>query len=275
MRLDAHQHFWVFDPVRDSWIDESMLDIQKDFLPWDLAPILQEHHIDGCIAVQADQTEQQNTFLIEQAEQHTFIKGIVGWVDLRANNVEENLAYYATQPLIKGFRHVLQGESQRDLMLTPAFRNGISKMEKYGFTYDILILTDQISYSETLIKSFPNQKFVIDHLAKPLIKDWEISDWKKNIQAIARYENISCKISGMVTEADWKNWKVEDFTPYLDVVFEAFGTKRLFYGSDWPVCNVAGGYGKALDVLVNYTEKLTYTEQQDLFGDNAVRFYNI
>jgi L-fuconolactonase len=275
MRIDAHQHFWVFDPVRDSWIDESMLDIQKDFLPWDLAPILQEHHIDGCIAVQADQTEQQNTFLIEQAEQHTFIKGIVGWVDLRANNVEENLAYYATQPLIKGFRHVLQGESQRDLMLTPAFRNGISKMEKYGFTYDILILTDQISYSETLIKSFPNQKFVIDHLAKPLIKDWEISDWKKNIQAIARYENISCKISGMVTEADWKNWKVEDFTPYLDVVFEAFGTKRLFYGSDWPVCNVAGGYGKALDVLVNYTEKLTYTEQQDLFGDNAVRFYNI
>ena len=275
MRLDAHQHFWVFDPVRDSWIDESMSDIQKDFLPRDLAPILQEHHIDGCVAVQADQTEQQNTFLIEQAEQHTFIKGIVGWIDLRANNVEENLAYYAIQPLIKGFRHVLQGESQRDLMLTPAFRNGISKMEKYGFTYDILILTDQISYSETLVKSFPNQKFVIDHLAKPLIKDREISDWKKNIQAIARYENISCKISGMVTEADWKNWKVEDFTPYLDVVFEAFGTKRLLYGSDWPVCNVAGGYCKALDVLVNYTEKLTQTEQQDLFGDNAVRFYNI
>lgn len=275
MRLDAHQHFWIFDPERDSWIDESMAAIQRDFLPEDLAEILEKYAFDGCVAVQADQTEEQNNFLLKQAGRNTFIKAIVGWVDLSANNIEDRLAYYQDYPLLKGFRHVLQGEAQRDLMLTPAFKNGISKLEKYNFTYDVLIFTDQINYAKQLAAQFPNQKFVIDHLAKPFIKSKEITDWRRDIKAIAQLENVSCKLSGMVTEADWKTWKASDFDSYLDVVFEAFGTKRLLFGSDWPVCIVAGGYGKALSILTRYSQQLSHTEQQDIFGNNAALFYNI
>lgn len=275
MRLDAHQHFWVFDPVRDGWIDESMAVIQRDFLPEDLASILNEYEFDGCVAIQADQTEEQNDFLLRLAKKNAFIKAIVGWVDLRAENVEDRLAYYQDYPMLKGFRHVLQGEAQRDLMLTPAFKKGISKLEKYNYTFDVLIFTDQLKYATQLALQFPNQKFVLDHLAKPLIKSKEITDWKTDIGAIAKLENVSCKLSGMVTEADWKTWKPANFDPYLEVVFNAFGTKRLMYGSDWPVCNVAGGYGKALSILTQYTQQLSQTEQQDIFGDNAAKFYNI
>ncbi len=275
MRIDAHQHFWIYDPIKDSWIDETMAKIQRDFLPQDLAPILEENDFEGCIAIQADQTETQNKFLIDLAAKNNFIKGIVGWVDLRANNIEDRLSFYANKNTVKGFRHVLQGEVQRDLMLNADFKNGISKLEKHNFTYDLLIFNDQILYSEILVKSFANQKFVINHLAKPNVKLQEIETWKKGIKSISKCENVSCKISGMVTEADWQNWSDIDFTPYLDIVFEAFGTKRLLFGSDWPVCNVAGGYRKALNILKNYIQKLTQTEQQDIFGKNAARFYNL
>ncbi|MFC5283527.1 amidohydrolase family protein [Pedobacter alpinus] len=275
MRIDAHQHFWVFDPVRDSWINEEMSAIRKDFLPRDLKPILEENGFDGCVAVQADQTEIQNDFLLNFAKDNDFIKGVVGWVDLQSLNVEDRLAHYAQNPKMKGFRHVLQGESQRNFMLRPAFRHGISLLEKYNFTYDVLIFPDQLTYTLEFVKAFPKQKFVIDHIAKPDIKNQNIEDWKKGIIAIAENENVYCKISGMVTEADFNNWKESDFEPYLDVVFESFGVKRLMYGSDWPVCNVAGGYQKALQILQNYTQKLDVQDQQLLFGKNATSFYNL
>lgn len=275
MRIDAHQHFWIFDPIRDSWIDGEMSKIQRDFMPEDLESVLNENNFDGCVAIQADQTEEQNTFLLNLAAKNSFIKGVVGWVDLQAGNIEDRLAHYASNTLMKGFRHVMQGEIQRDFMLKPAFINGIKKLDKYNFTYDILIFTDQIAYSEELVNSLPNQKFVIDHLAKPDIKAQNITDWARDIKAIAKHENVCCKISGMVTEADWKTWKQADFEPYLDIILESFGTKRLLYGSDWPVCEVAGGYKKALSILNNYTRTLTHTEQQDIFGENAVRFYNL
>ena len=275
MKIDAHQHFWIFDPIRDSWINDEMAAIRKDFLPKNLKPILQENGFDGCVAVQADQTEAQNDFLLDFAQDFDFIKGIVGWVDLQGLDVEERLAYYAKYPKMKGFRHVLQGEIERDLMLKPAFMNGISLLAKYNFTYDILIFTDQIKYAEEMVNAFPNQKFIVDHLAKPDIKNQNISAWEKDIKAIAKHENTFCKVSGMVTEADYNNWKQEDFTAYLDVVFECFGTKRLLYGSDWPVCNVAGGYQKALNILTNYTQQLTKNEQALFFGENACSFYNL
>ena len=275
MKIDAHQHFWIFDPIRDSWINDEMAAIRKDFLPKNLKPILQENGFDGCVAVQADQTEAQNDFLLDFAQDFDFIKGIVGWVDLQGLDVEERLAYFAKYPKMKGFRHVLQGEIERDLMLKPAFMNGISLLAKYNFTYDILIFTDQIKYAEEMVNAFPNQKFIVDHLAKPDIKNQNISAWRKDIKAIAKHENTFCKVSGMVTEADYNNWKQEDFTAYLDVVFECFGTKRLLYGSDWPVCNVAGGYQKALNILTNYTQQLTKNEQALFFGENACSFYNL
>ena len=275
MKIDSHQHFWIFDPVRDSWIDESMAIIQRDFLPADLKPILDEHEIDGCVAVQADQSEAENEFLLKSAQENDFIKAVVGWVDLRSEAVDERLAYYGQFKKLKGFRHVLQGEKDRALMLKPAFMNGIWLLEKYDFTYDILIFPDQLVYAGEFVKSFPHQKFVIDHIAKPYIKKQELADWVKDIKTVAQEENVWCKVSGMVTEADWQSWQEADFEPYLDVVFEAFGSKRLMFGSDWPVCNVAGGYDRMIGIVKNYTSKLSGDEQTAFWGNNAVEFYNI
>ena len=275
MKIDSHQHFWIFDPVRDSWIDESMAIIQRDFLPADLKPILDEHEIDGCVAVQADQSEAENEFLLKRAQENDFIKAVVGWVDLRSEAVDERLAYYGQFKKLKGFRHVLQGEKDRALMLKPAFMNGIWLLEKYDFTYDILIFPDQLVYAGEFVKSFPHQKFVIDHIAKPYIKKQELADWVKDIKTVAQEENVWCKVSGMVTEADWQSWQEADFEPYLDVVFEAFGSKRLMFGSDWPVCNVAGGYDKMISIVKNYVSRLSVEEQTAFWGNNAVEFYNI
>jgi L-fucono-1,5-lactonase len=212
---------------------------------------------------------------LNNAAGNDFIKGVVGWVDLQSANVEERLAYYSSFKKMKGFRHVLQGETDRALVLKPAFRNGISKLEKHGFTYDILIFPDQLKYIHEFVAAFPDQKFVIDHIAKPKIKYGKIEEWEKDIIEVARHENVYCKISGMVTEADWKKWKKEDFNPYIDVVVEAFGTRRIMYGSDWPVCLVAATYKKVLDIVQEYFSSFSQNEQQLFFGENAVRFYNL
>ena len=274
-KIDAHQHFWVFDPVRDGWIDDTMPEIRRDFLPEDLGPILQNNGFDGCVVVQSDQSEAENIFQLKNAGKNSIIKGVVGWVDLCSPKVEERLEYYRQFKLMKGFRHILQGEADASFMLQKSFMNGISKLQKSGFTYDILIFPKQLENAKKLIENFPDQPFVIDHIAKPDIKNKTIDDWKKNIIAVSELENVSCKVSGMVTEANWKNWKTADFTPYLDVVFEAFGAKRVLFGSDWPVCNVAGGYEKMLSVVQHYTSTLTKNEQELFWGGNAVRFYDL
>jgi len=275
MRIDAHQHFWKFDPVRDSWITGEMGVIQKDFLPGDFRSVLKKNDFDGSVVVQSDQSESENDLQLKNAEENDFIKGVVGWIDLQAKDVEERLAYYGSSKKMKGFRHVLQGETERSLMLKPAFMNGISKLEKFDFTYDILIYADQLKYIPEFAGAFMNQKFVIDHLAKPPIKDGEISEWKKEIQKISRFENVHCKISGMVTEADWKSWKQDDFIPYIDVVIEAFGPNRIMFGSDWPVCLVAASYERTVGIVREYFSSFSETEQQLFFGDNATKFYNL
>ena len=275
MRIDSHQHFWKFDRVRDSWITDEMAVIQKDFLPADLQAVLRKNNFDGSVVVQSDQSEHENEFQLKNAEGNDFIKGVVGWVDLQANDIEERLARYSSFKKMKGFRHVLQGETDRSLMLKPGFMNGISKLEKFGYTYDILIYADQLKYVPQFVGAFINQKFVIDHLAKPPIKDREISEWKKEMQHIGRFENVSCKISGMVTEADWKNWKQDDFVPYVDVVIEAFGPDRIMYGSDWPVCLVAASYEQTLGIVEEYFSSFSKTEQELFFGGNAVKFYSL
>jgi L-fuconolactonase len=273
--IDAHQHFWIFDPVRDSWINDEMAVIQRDFLPGDLHPVLKANGVDGCIAVQADQSETENDFLLSLAKGNDFIEGIVGWVDLRADNIDDRLEYYSQFEKIKGFRHVLQGEQNRALMLKPEFKRGISKLKEYSFTYDILIFPDQLQYVSEFVEAFADQKFVIDHLAKPNIKDQKIDDWAKAIRTVAKHDNLWCKVSGMVTEADWKNWKAEDFFPYLDVILEAFGTKRVMFGSDWPVCQVAANYAEMKGIVEQYTANLSATERALFWGDNAIDFYNI
>lgn len=275
IKIDSHQHFWKFDPVRDSWIDKTMSAIQRDFMPADLEPILKKYSIDGCVAVQADQSEAETEFLLGLAESYDFIKGVVGWIDLRADDIGKRLEYFSQFEKLKGFRHVLQGEADRALMLNPQFTKGISALKVHDFTYDILIFPDQLGYTHQFVKTYGGNRFVIDHIAKPGIKTKNIEKWANGIKAIAKNENVWCKVSGMITEADWYAWVLTDFEPYLDIVFEAFGTKRVMFGSDWPVCNVAGGYQQMLSVVKNYTSKLSADEQAQFWGLNAIEFYRL
>lgn len=273
--VDAHQHFWKYNPVRDQWINDDMRVIQRDFLPTDLLPVLKTNGVSGCITVQSDQSESENEFQLTNASNNSFIKGIVGWVNLEAKNVEERLQYYQQFEKMKGFRHVLQGEAQRDFMLRSDFKRGIRLLNKYNYTYDILVYHDQLKYLPEFVAEFPNQSFVIDHLAKPDIRNRKIEEWKKDIQAVARFENVFCKISGMVTEADWAQWRYADLAPYIDVVVEAFDTKRIMFGSDWPVCTVAASYENTLGVVKNYFASFSAHEQECFYGANALGFYNL
>ena len=274
-RIDAHQHFWKFDPVRHNWITNEMSVIKKDFLPHDLQPLLLKNNFDGCVVVQVDQSEKETQFLIDLANENDFIKGVVGWVDLKAENIEEKLEYYKTFNIVKGFRHILQAEEDRKFMLNSQFMRGIGLLKKNNFTYDILIYADQLKYVKAFAAAFPKQKFVIDHLAKPDIKHKNLDEWKKDIYAAAEYENVYCKISGMVTEADWEKWKPDNFTPYLDTVAEAFGTNRLMFGSDWPVCLLAASYSDAVNIPAKYFSAFSKLEQDKFFGSNAIRFYDL
>ncbi|MBD2716434.1 amidohydrolase family protein [Microvirga sp. STR05] len=274
-RIDAHQHFWHFDARRDTWITPDMAAIQRDFLPPDLEPLLHRHGFDGCVAVQASQSTAETEFLLELAARHDFIRGVVGWVDLQAENVAEQLVHYAQFDKLKGFRHILQGETDHALMLRPEFRRGIAALYQHGFTYDLLIQPDQLDYAAELADVFSTQPFVLDHLAKPLIKAGEMEPWRRKMQALAAHENVLCKVSGLVTEADWQHWTPQDFRPYLDVVFDAFGPARLLFGSDWPVCNVAGGYGRVVELVQDYVARFSATEQAGFWGENAARVYHL
>lgn len=275
MQIDAHQHFWQFDPVKDGWITAEMAVLKRDFLPADLKPLLEQQGFDGCVAVQADQSEAETQFLIQLAQQNDWIKGVVGWVDLQADTIEARLEYYSQFTIVKGFRHILQGEAQRDLMLHPLFKKGMAALQQFGFTYDILIYPDQLPFSKELVSQFPEQQFVVDHLAKPSIKDRKIHQWKHDLKELARYENVYCKLSGLITEADWNSWKKEDLIPYIDAVVEAFGVDRLLFGSDWPVCLVAASYGQTCHIMKDYFSSFTKQEQEKFFGGNAIQFYNL
>jgi len=274
--IDSHQHFWRFDPNRDTWITDEMHKIRRDFLPSDLHPILQANRIDGCIAVQADQSVDETDFLLDLANQNDFIKGVVGWIDLQSPSLEETLSQYKKYPKLKGFRHVLQGETDRALMLKPGFKRGVAALGKHNYTYDILIYPDQLGYTKDFVAAFPDQPFVLDHIAKPHIKHRYITDeWKDAIRAVAAFPNLYCKISGMVTEADWYDWKPEHFKVYIDTVVEAFGTGRILYGSDWPVCLVAASYDQVIGIVRDYFTQFSNDEQTAFFGGNAIKFYKL
>ena len=275
MRIDAHQHFWKYDPVSHAWMDERMDVLKADYQPNDLKPLLNSCAIAGCVAVQANQAEAENAFLLVLANQHDFIKGVVGWVDLQAKDVSERLDYYQQFSKIKGFRHVIHDEPELDFMLQPAFLRGVSALKNHGYTYDILIFAAHLPNTVSFLKALPDQPFVIDHIAKPNIKSGNIDTWGQQIKAVATFENVHCKISGMVTEADWTSWKKTDFTQYLDAVVEAFGTRRIMYGSDWPVCNLAANYQQQYAIVADYFSSFSRAEQDQFFGQNATQFYNL
>lgn len=275
MTIDAHQHFWIFDPVRDAWINDDMSVIQRDFLPADLAPVLQENHVNGCVAVQADQSEEETNFLLDLAGRHDFIKGVVGWVDLRSPALASRLLHFSQFPKLKGFRHIVQGEPDNRFLLREDFCRGVQALAQYDLTYDILIYPIQLPAAEEFVQRFPEQRLVIDHMAKPYIKKGDIKDWEKSMRNIARSGNVYCKISGLVTEADWQHWKPEDMKTYLNVVLEAFGPARLMYGSDWPVCLVAGNYGRVKALVTDFIASLSAAEQAAIMGGNATAFYKL
>ena len=274
MRIDSHQHFWKFDPVRHAWIDSSMQNIAKDFLPEDLKPLLETNLMDGCIAVQADQSEAETEFLLKLAEENSFIKGVVGWVDLSAEDLSQRLEVFSKNTLFKGVRHVLQAEKE-GFMLQDPFLRGISELKNFSLTYDILIYPNQLEEARVLIEKNPDQPFVLDHLAKPYIKQQKIKNWASDIKELAKYKNVYCKLSGMVTEADWNHWQFENFKKYLSVAFDTFGSDRLMFGSDWPVCLLAGSYEHVVKIIDLFIENLEQEEKNNIMGGNACNFYNL
>lgn len=274
IRIDSHQHFWKYNPIRDAWITDQMKVIQRDFLPHDLAPILKENIIDGCVTVQADQSETETQFLLELAAKNDFVKGVVGWVDLRSDELHKRLEFYSDFKKLKGFRHIVQAEPV-GFMRGAEFSKGIGALRQYNFTYDILIYPHQIQDAIWLVSHHPDQKFVVDHLAKPNIREKEFNSWSAQMKELASHTNVYCKLSGMVTEANWDTWTNEDFKPYLDFIINHFGTNRIMYGSDWPVCLLAASYHKQLNILEEFLRTFPSSEIDKIMGENAIRFYNL
>jgi L-fuconolactonase len=275
MRIDAHQHFWRYDREAYAWITDEMSVLRRDFLPADLVAELSANGVDASIAVQADQSERDTLFLLDLAAKNAAIAGVVGWVDLRSPSLPERLEYFSQFEKLCGFRHVVQAEPEDNFMLREDFQRGIASLAEFHFTYDILIYPKQLRAAIMLAERFPEQRFVVDHIAKPEIKTGKTSPWAEQMRAVAANPNVFCKVSGLVTEADWGNWRADDFRPYLDVVFQAFGPDRLLFGSDWPVCLVAGTYSRVKQIVTDYARGLSETDKAKIFGANAIEFYGL
>lgn len=275
MKIDSHQHFWHYNPGEFGWINDQMSVIRKDFLPADLKVELDKTGFDGSIAVQARQHLEETAWLLELASNHNFICGVVGWVDLCSTGLTKQLELLSANKKLVGVRHVIHDEPDDNFMLRPDFLKGIEQLQKYGLTYDILIFPKHLPNTLQFVKAFPDQVFILDHIAKPHIKNQVFTPWKENIEKLAKFPNVHCKLSGMVTEADWKRWKEEDMIPYLEIVLENFGFERVMIGSDWPVCKVAGQYGKVMEIVRNFIQNLSVAEQRAVLGENAQRIYNI
>lgn len=274
MKLDSHQHFWEYDPKRQEWISPEMSRIRRNFSPADLYPLLQDCSIDGCVAVQADESLRETDYLLDLAGQHDWILGVVGWADLGSDDLDEILDRYAEKEKLVGFREVLQSKHP-EYMLRESFIRGIHKLTNRGYAYDLLLFPQHLDAALELVKKCPEQPMVIDHLSKPFIKDGEWKEWKKKMAFLAERELIYCKLSGMVTEADWKKWKPEDLFPYLEITLELFGPDRLMYGSDWPVCLVAGEYEEVFRVVDDFTSSLSSSEKDLILGETAADFYKL
>lgn len=274
-RIDAHQHFWQYRPKRDAWITDDMAAIQRDFLPDDLRPILAANDVSGCVAVQADPSEEETFFLLNLAEQHSFIKGVVGWVDLQAADVAERLAYFRGYPKLKGFRHIVQAEEDPRFLLRPSFLSGVEALGNQGYTYDLLVKPHQLEATLEFVRVLPPQPLVIDHLAKPYIQKGEKEPWATQMAAIAKHPHVYCKLSGMVTEAEWQNWKPADFLFYMRHILDAFGPHRVMFGSDWPVCLVAAEYAQVVELVAEAVGDFTDGEQQSIWNGCATDFYGL
>lgn len=273
MRLDAHQHFWHYSPTEHTWMTDEMEVLKHSYLPADLKPLLESIHFDGCIAVQARQNLEETRFLLELADQYDFIRGVVGWVDLRSDDLGQQLERFACHPKFVGVRHVVQDEPDDNFVLRPDFRKGIAQLEKFNLTYDLLLHPRHLKPATQLVAEFPHQPFVLDHLAKPHIAEAQFSPWKEDLYQLAKFQNVTCKLSGLVTEAKWKQWKPQEFERYLDIAVAAFGWSRLMIGSDWPVCTLSGAYKPVMEIVIEYVKRYSTEAQAAMLGENCARFY--
>jgi L-fuconolactonase len=276
MNVDSHQHFWRYDPAAYPWMaDDSHAPLRRDYLPPDLLPLIEAAGIQATVAVQASQTLAETEMLLDLSDEFDFIRGVVGWVDLRSHQVREQLSQYVLRKRFVGVRHIVHDEPDDRFMLQPDFLRGLAALAEFELTYDLLLRPQHLPAAIEVVRQFPRQRFVVDHIAKPLIKAGALAPWEAGLRELARFENVWCKVSGLVTEAAWRAWKPADFTPYLDVVFDCFGAGRLMFGSDWPVCTLAADYGQTVSLVRNYVRPLGSQVEAAVMGGNAVEFYEL
>jgi L-fuconolactonase len=275
MRIDSHQHFWKYDPVRDSWITDEMAAIKRDFTPLDIQFVLERNGFGGTVAVQASESDEETNYLVRLSKEYPVIKGVVGWVDLQAADIEHRLESYKDVKVLKGFRHVVEGEEDPDFLIRPAILNGLKALAKFGYTYDLLIRPRHYQATLTCVSQNPELQFVLDHIAKPPIKSREFDEWATFIDALSVFPNVACKVSGLATEADWTGWKLDDFKQYLTHIFARFGTERIMYGSDWPVCLLAASYEESIAIVEDKLGQFTEIERNAFWAGNAIRVYNL
>lgn len=275
IHIDSHQHFWIYRAEEYGWIDDSMVSLRRNFLPSDLEKELKDNDFQGSVAVQARQTLEETRWLLEMASRSSSIVGVVGWVDLQSPEVRSQLMQFAPNSKLVGIRHIVQSEPDDRFLLRPDFLRGIAALEEFDLAYDVLIYAKHLNVAAEFMQRFPRQRFVLDHLAKPLIADGEIEPWEQGIRRLAGFSNVYCKLSGMVTEADWRGWKPDHIRPYLDVAFEAFGADRLMIGSDWPVCLVAATYSQTMQIVKTYIAGLAPEQRTGVLGANACRFWRL
>ncbi len=273
--IDSHHHFWKYNREQYVWMDDRMGSIRRDFLPDDLRAEIESVGIKAVVTVQARQTLEETEWLLELAHRHDFIRGVVGWVPLADWRVTEYLERFAGDPKLKAVRHVLHDEPDDHFMLRKDFNAGIATLPRFGLAYDILIFERHLPQTIEFVDRYPNQIFIVDHIAKPRIKDRLISPWREQIHRLAERHNVYCKISGMVTEADWHAWTIGDLEPYFFIVLSAFGPERLMFGSDWPVVRLASSYQRWFETVCNALSRLSDSEKQRIFEDTAVHAYKL
>lgn len=272
--IDTHVHFWKYHPVKDAWIDETMPEIRRDFLPEDAESLWKENGIDGIVAVQADQSERETEFLLELSKKHSKIKGIIGWIDLRNEAIEKRLEKFLEEKSIKGWRHIVQAEPD-GFLENPLFIKNVEALGKYGYVYEILIYHHQLPQATAFVEKLPEQPFVLDHLGKPDLKTSDKKNWERELKKLAAFPNVCCKLSGLVTEARKGAWTKEILYEYLDSALTCFGSHRLMFGSDWPVVLLNSNYTEWCNLVKEYLSTLSPTEQLGILHQNAVNFYHL
>ncbi|MCW5962801.1 MAG: amidohydrolase family protein [Bryobacterales bacterium] len=275
MRIDAHQHFWQYTAAEYGWLGDGMEQLRRDFLPDHLRPELLAAEMDGCIAVQARQTLEETVWLLDLADENPWIAGVVGWAPLAADDIGAVLDRLSSQTKLKGLRHVIQSEADPTSLANPQFQRGAGLLAERGWVYDILIFERQLPSAIAFVDKLPNQRFVLDHVAKPRIRESVREPWEANLRELARRPNVWCKVSGMVTEADWSTWRTADLKPYLDAALEAFTPARLLFGSDWPVCLAASTYARWRETVEQWAAPLSAAERARIFGDTAKEVYSL